>query len=150
MGNKTSELLELERSLSFKNFCHDDGLNIALQILDKVKNDKLKDVAIRVSYKRVTVFQYLMNKKKEEIWLRRKQNTVYDSGHSSLYTMIQHIEKQTYKSFENNEDYVLCGGGFPIIEDDQTVGAICVSGLKHDEDHQIIVDVLTNYLKENE
>ena len=148
MDYKTSELLELERALSFKSFCHDDGLNIALQILDRVKNDKLKDVAIRVSYKRLTVFQYLMNKKKEETWLLRKQNTVYASGHSSLYTMIQHLEKQTYKSFENNESYVLSGGGFPIIEDEQTVGAICVSGLKHDEDHQIIVDVLTNYLKE--
>ena len=38
--------------------------------------------------------------------------------------------------------------GFPINEKGEIVGTICVSGLKHNEDHQLIVDTLMTLLKE--
>ncbi|MGN1386812.1 MAG: heme-binding protein [Bacillus sp. (in: firmicutes)] len=32
-----------------------------------------------------------------------------------------------------DERYAICGGGFPIIVNGETVGAICVSGLPHEQ-----------------
>ena len=37
---------------------------------------------------------------------------------------------------------VICGGGFPLIIRGELRGSILVSGLVHDEDHQVIVDCL--------
>ncbi len=45
-------------------------------------------------------------------------------------------------------EYACCGGGFPLnIKKAGVVGTICVSGLPHLEDHQLIVDSLREYLK---
>ena len=43
---------------------------------------------------------------------------------------------------EKDESLVICGGGFPLIIHDELRGSILVSGLVHDEDHQVIVDCL--------
>ena len=39
----------------------------------------------------------------------------------------------------NNDDYAVCGGGYPLIVNDELKGCFCVSGLAHDEDHDLIV-----------
>ena len=45
------------------------------------------------------------------------------------------------KKMKKDESLVICGGGFPIIRGELR-GSILVSGLIHDEDHQVIVDCL--------
>ncbi len=46
------------------------------------------------------------------------------------------------------EDYTLAGGSFPIrVRGAGVIGAITVSGLSSDEDHQMVVDGIRNYLK---
>ena len=49
----------------------------------------------------------------------------------------------------NPQDYAAEGGGFPIrLKDTGLIGSICVSGLSnHLDDHQLIVDSLTEFLK---
>jgi uncharacterized protein (UPF0303 family) len=43
-------------------------------------------------------------------------------------------------------DYAWGGGGYPVrVKNTGLVGSICVSGLKGEEDHQIIVDALRAY-----
>jgi len=47
------------------------------------------------------------------------------------------------------ETYACCGGGFPLtVKNTGVIGTICVSGLPHTQDHQVIVDTLREYLKE--
>ena len=47
-----------------------------------------------------------------------------------------------FKVNEKDESLVICGGGFPLIIRGELRGSILVSGLVHDEDHQVIVDCL--------
>ena len=77
------------------------------------------------------------------MWLKRKERTVLESGHSSYYTF---FHQDDYPWMKDNDLYTLGGGGFPINEKGEIVGAICVSGLKHNEDHQLIVDTLMTLL----
>jgi uncharacterized protein (UPF0303 family) len=46
------------------------------------------------------------------------------------------------------EDYTLAGGSFPIrVRGADVVAATTVSGLTSDEDHQLVVDGIRNYLR---
>ena len=81
-------------------------------------------------------------KEKGVIWLDRKQKTVEKYGHSSYYIYLENEENKTYQADEKDESLVICGGGFPLIIHDELRGSILVSGLVHDEDHQVIVDCL--------
>ncbi|KAK4333626.1 DUF336 domain protein [Rhodotorula toruloides] len=50
----------------------------------------------------------------------------------------------------SEDDYAIHGGGFPVRVQgiEPLVGTIVVSGLKQEEDHQVIVDVLTEIIEE--
>lgn len=118
---------------------HDWALQFGLKIQKIIKDEHLRPVGIRVTYKGLLVFQYLMDGKKEDQWLKRKERTVLESGKSSYEVF---LNQEQYHTWINNDQYAICGGGYPIIENGQCVGSICVSGLAHDEDHRLIVRVL--------
>jgi len=96
-------------------------------------------------YKNALILHYLMDGKKDSNWMHRKEKTVLDSGHSSLYTFL--TVNSEYKIWKEEDDYAVCSGGFPIIENGVLNGVICVSGLEHFQDHNLIVEVLNEYLK---
>lgn len=139
------DVLQLEKELSFDSFNNEDAYNIASYIVRRIKKEKLKNLRIRVVLNDEIVFQYLMEGKKGDIWLNRKQRTIEKFRHSGYYLFLENEEHGTYKDYENDESLVICGGSFPIIVNDQMIGSIIVSGFTHEEDHQIIVDVLKEY-----
>ena len=102
----------------------------------------MKNVRIRIFLDGDIVFQYLMDGKKGVVWLDRKQKTVEKYGHSSYYIYLENEENGTYQADEKDESLIICGGGFPLIIQNELRGSILVSGLAHDEDHQVIVDCL--------
>lgn len=55
-------------------------------------------------------------------------------------------ETKQHKEWESSEPYAICGGGFPIIEQNEVKGAICVSGLDHLDDHEVIIESLRKVL----
>lgn len=122
-----------------KTFSHELALQFGFKVQQHIKQNQLKAVGIRIHYKGLLVFQYVMDGKKEDNWLKRKERTVLESGKSSYEVF---LNQNHYSTWINDDKYAICGGGYPIIENGECVGAICVSGLKHDEDHQLIVDVL--------
>ncbi|WP_106449991.1 heme-binding protein [Trichococcus alkaliphilus] len=140
------EVLEQEKTLQFEAFTHEMGLEIALRVINKVKDQAPKSVGIRIVHNDLLILHYLMDGRKESPWLNRKEKTVLDSGHSSLYTFLFMDEVPEYKEWERSEEYAICGGGFPIIEDGQVTGVICVSGLEHLEDHRLIVESMEEVL----
>ena len=140
------EILEQEQTLQFEAFTHDMGLEIALRVINKVKEQAPKPVGIRIVHNGWLILHYLMDGRKESPWLNRKEKTVLDSGHSSLYTFLFMDEVPEYKEWESSEEYAICGGGFPIIENEKVTGAICVSGLDHLEDHRLIVESIEEVL----
>ena len=74
----------------------------------------------------VDVAYELMSKKKKAV---------------NFYKLWQEVsEVKGFEEDEKDESLVICGGGFPLIIRGELRGSILVSGLVHDEDHQVIVD----------
>lgn len=136
------EVLQLEKELSFQEFNNHAAYQLGQIIVDHIEKNHLKNVRIRIVLDGDIVFQYLMDGKKGVIWLDRKQKTVEKYGHSSYYIYLENEENKTYQEDEKDESLVICGGGFPLIIQNELRGSILVSGLVHDEDHQVIVDCL--------
>jgi uncharacterized protein (UPF0303 family) len=42
----------------------------------------------------------------------------------------------------DNDEYAVCGGGYPLIVNDELKGVFIISGLRHDEDHALIIKAL--------
>ncbi|KAK5011601.1 hypothetical protein LTR39_004488 [Cryomyces antarcticus] len=89
-----------------------------------------------------------------DVWVSRKRATVLMWGYSTWYmhNKMGGDEKgfrDRYMLGERAGDYAIHGGGFPIRVTgvEGVVGVIVVSGLKQEQDHQVIVEVLQEYLK---
>lgn len=128
-----------EQRLQFEDFGSEDAAMFAKEVVSWVKENRTKDVGIRISRDGLVILQYLMDGKKEDNWLKRKERTVLESGHASLY-VFEHIEE--YPQMKDNDRYCVGGGGFPLIIQGSVRGAVCVSGLVHTEDHALIVQML--------
>ena len=135
-----------EQILIFEEFNNDMALSLALIISEQTKERFDKPVGIQIYYDGKIVLYYLMVGRKESPWLLRKRKTVLESGHSSLFVRLNSGD-DLYKSWENDSEYAICGGGFPIRINGGIRGAICVSGLNHQDDHQLIVDALCKLLE---
>lgn len=85
-------------------------------------------------------------------WIRRKRNVVL-RFHRSSYSVGLALERQgitlTEKYGLATLDYAAHGGCFPIFIQDAMVGTIGVSGLPQRADHELVVEVLADYLSMN-
>jgi uncharacterized protein (UPF0303 family) len=85
-------------------------------------------------------------------WIRRKRNVVL-RFHCSSYAMGLKLQKQQ-KVFTEQEgvdprDYAPHGGCFPInLQGTGCVGTITVSGLPQRQDHELVVEVLAEFLQQ--
>lgn len=137
------EVKAQEQRYQFTEFNHSDGLKIALKIMENAKATEPKPVGIRIVYDGNLIFHYLMDGRKPAPWLNRKEKTVLESRHSSLYVF---YNKEDYPNWIEDATYAICGGGFPILIHNEVKGAICVSGLEHTKDHALIIQALEAYL----
>lgn len=85
-----------------------------------------------------------------EVWVERKK-AVVNRFLCSSYLMSLKLEEmgktieQAYLISES--DFAAHGGSFPIIiKDTGVVGTVTVSGLASEDDHKLVVDVLSAYL----
>ena len=84
-------------------------------------------------------------------WVERKARTVARFGHSSYY-MGRRLAAQgvtaAAKYFVSEAEYCFHGGAFPIIlAGTGVVGSVVVSGLKQEEDHDLVVQALCAALR---
>tara|TARA_B100000378_G_scaffold58072_1_gene42950 strand:+ start:430 stop:897 length:468 start_codon:yes stop_codon:yes gene_type:complete len=88
-----------------------------------------------------------------DMWARRKSNVVFHFHRSSYAIELEHRRKGRTIGPElglNLTDYADHGGSFPVrIRHVGVVAAITVSGLASKDDHGLIVDVLTDFAKED-
>jgi uncharacterized protein (UPF0303 family) len=91
-----------------------------------------------------------------DLWVARKRKTVLRWGLSSWYmhNKMQGDEKafaEKYMLGLSAGDYAIHGGGVPVRVKgvEGVVGVIVVSGLKQDQDHQVVVEALQMYEREN-
>ncbi|MCG5078317.1 heme-binding protein [Paraburkholderia tagetis] len=82
-------------------------------------------------------------------WIRRKQNTVFHFERSSLEVgvMLERDGQRLVSLDLPEEHYATYGGGVPLrVADEGIVGAMCVSGLEHVADHELVVEALCWHL----
>lgn len=86
-------------------------------------------------------------------WVVRKRNTVLRWNKSSWYWHCKwggdqdHFRNLFSMSIEQSSEYAIHGGGVPIRVQgvEGVVAVVCVSGLKQEEDHGVIVDVIREH-----
>lgn len=87
-------------------------------------------------------------------WLRRKWNTVLHFAHSTqfMYTKCKGDENLLASKYGCSlQDMTLTPGAFPIlVKKVGCIGAVAVSGLKPEEDHQLILKGLETILGGND
>lgn len=142
-----SEILEQEEKCRLQSFDAHDARMVANSIINYVETNNLKHVGVRIKINGLLVTQILMNGKKEDKWLLRKEATVEIAGHSTLYMLEKYKVDSQFGQFIENEKYAFGGGGFPIYVNDEFIGSICVSGLEHTLDHNLIVETLLKFKK---
>lgn len=83
-------------------------------------------------------------------WIKRKNRVVNRYGHSSLYIGMRYRSQGTTfeeKSRLNPNKYAAHGGAFPIIiKGVGGVGTVTVSGLAQEDDHQLVVSALREFV----
>ena len=67
-----TDILQQEKECVFKTFSHAFALKFGLTIVNYIQLHQLKSVGVRIVYKDLLVFQYLMDGKNEYMWLKRK------------------------------------------------------------------------------
>ncbi len=135
---------EQEEQFVFTSFDNDEG---SIMAINAMENNF--PVAIDITMGTHLWFRYaaLGTKEGTSSWLERKKRTVMLSKMSTIrYAEVLKQEEKTYEDMGfKTEDYVRCGGGFPITVNGEVVGTIAVSGMTDVEDHQIMIDGLTEF-----
>jgi uncharacterized protein (UPF0303 family) len=78
-------------------------------------------------------------------FLDLKINTVFNCGHSSLW-WFHHLRASgrtlSDVAWADPTEVTDMGGGVPLFSNNQIVGAISISGLSHEDDHALIMQVV--------
>ena len=154
MDNYDEELkmLELlEKNLQFIEFTSETALKIGMILIENAKNQG-KRITIDISRNCHQLFHYAFQgtSPDNDQWLIRKSRVVNRFNRSSMFicTRLKSLNKTIEEIYcVSSLDYAPYGGAFPIIvKNVGVVGVIAVSGLTQEEDHQIVVDSIKEYL----
>jgi uncharacterized protein (UPF0303 family) len=145
------ELRQQEVEIQFASFTNDTALAVGMALLQEAQK-RGKSVAIDITRSGLQLFHFAMEGTSIDNgeWIKRKNNVVNRFGHSSYYVGTylknsgQTIEE---KYLISSSDYAAHGGAFPlIIRNVGVVGTITVSGLPQQEDHELVVTTLRQFL----
>ncbi len=142
-----NELLAQEDELELRFFNKDTAWELGNLIKTHAERISVS-VSIEIYAFEQVVFSYAMQGtvKDHQEWLRRKRQSVMRFGHSSYYQGQYSAAKN--RDFETQphidpKEYCAHGGSFPIrIKNSGLIGAVTVSGLPQETDHQLAVDAL--------
>ncbi|HTF97690.1 MAG TPA: heme-degrading domain-containing protein [Cellvibrio sp.] len=146
-----NKLLTQESELELPYFNNETAWELGTRI--KQAAEKLSvSVAIEVYAFEHVLFCYFMpgTTKDNHDWVRRKRQSVMRFGHSSYYQGQYNAMKN--RDFEmqphiDPREYCAHGGSFPIrIKNSGIIGAVTVSGLPQEIDHQLAVDAMQQLL----
>ena len=154
MNNQTlKELLTQEDELQFHHFNNTTAWELG-SFIKAAAEAASASVAIEVYAFEHVIFSYSMpgTSKDNQDWLRRKRQSVMRFGHSSYYQGQYNAAKN--RDFEaiphlDPKEYCAHGGSFPIrIKNSGVIGAVTVSGLPQETDHQLAIDALRHVINQ--
>ncbi|HEY0064567.1 MAG TPA: heme-degrading domain-containing protein [Telluria sp.] len=147
-----ADIARQESTLQFDAFTNDTALDIGLKIVEMARAAH-QSVAVDITRNGSQLFYHGMpgTSRDHADWIRRKNNLVNRTGHSSFYI---HTEvKNRGGDFDaiptlDVREYAAHGGAFPLtLRGTGQIGTITVSGLPGPEDHALVVRALQAYLK---
>lgn len=140
-----------EEQLQFDSFSAGTAWQLGTRLKEAVEA-RGKAAAIEIQLTDCPLFFYAMPGTTPDNgdWIRRKRNVVL-RFHRSSYAMRMELRKKgvtlTEQSGLSLRDHATAGGCFPILlRGTGCVGTIAVSGLPMRDDHNVIVEVLANWL----
>lgn len=143
-------LHEQEESLRFNTFTRNDALDIGLKILEIAKEKYGGAVSVNITEGDNVIFCFKMagTTLENDAWISRKHNVSKTTGVSSLRAYLEMENGLREETWQGREDaYVACGGCMPVFMKQGPVFVyITVSGLEHNQDHQVIADALAAHL----
>ena len=145
------ELRQQEEDIQFASFGNDMALAVGLALVEAARN-KGKAVTIDITRGGQQLFHFAMAGTSIDNgeWVKRKNRVVQRFGHSSFFigTSLKNAGQTIEEKYLLPEsEYAAHGGAFPIIiKGVGVVGTITVSGLPQQEDHELVVSVLKQFL----
>ena len=148
-----NELLDQERRLTFPRFDNDVAIALGTMLV-AVARERGLPVTVDVARGAQQIFHVALpgTVADNDQWVIRKNAVVNRFGHSSFYMG----RSSAAKGVPFHERFLVDplafaphGGAFPVIvEGTGPVGTVTVSGLPQQEDHALVVEVLTRFLAE--
>ena len=144
-------LIKQEETLVFDRFDEDTAWDIGTKLVGVAKSQNAA-VAINIRTPDRTLFHASLPgaKPANDAWAQRKSNLVLREHQSSMRfgAELRAQGKTLADHGIDFADYADHGGSFPIrVKGVGVIGAITVSGLASAEDHGMIIDVLSVFLK---
>ena len=145
-ANWPEKIAKQEEILRYESFTREQALELGLTIIDLAKNKYKKGAAIRIVEDNTVIFEYKMETTNPENdwWMGKKLAVSLQTGTSSLRAYVEGKSGLLKPFWEARpENYAACGGCFPVImRSGEVFVRVLVSGMDHEEDHQIIADAM--------
>jgi uncharacterized protein (UPF0303 family) len=140
-------LLAQEDELQLQYFNNQTAWQLG-NLIKSAADQNAAPIAIEIYAFEHVLFSYFMpgTNKDNHDWIARKRQSVMRFSHSSYYTGQYNAAKN--RDFEaipylDPKQYCAHGGSFPLrIKNCGLIGAVTVSGLAQDVDHQMAIDAL--------
>jgi uncharacterized protein (UPF0303 family) len=145
------QLLQEEQELQFTKFNEATAWQIGSQLVEQGMRENLP-ITIDITRGERQIFHASLcgASADNDEWVKRKVRLVYRFGHSSFYMgqLLKSKDKRIEEVYLLSEtEYAPHGGCFPIIiKDTGMIGTITVSGLPQEEDHKLVVQIIRNFL----
>ncbi len=146
------QLIKEEEELQFIKFNEDTAWQIGSNLVTQAITDRLP-ITIDITRGDHQVFHASRpgTSADNDEWVKRKVRLVYRFGHSSFYIgqLLKSKGKRLEEAYLISESlYAPNGGCFPILlKGTGVIGTITVSGLAQEEDHEVVIRAIREYLK---
>ena len=144
-------LLHQEQTLQLSMFTNETAFELGMRLVEAARQQQ-KAITVDICRNGQQLFHCALpgTAADNDEWIKRKNRVVNRFGHSSFYMGNLYKSKNTTiqdSALLDPSEYAPHGGAFPIIvKDVGVVGTVTVSGLPQHEDHQLVVQVLAEYL----
>jgi uncharacterized protein (UPF0303 family) len=149
--NLLAEITAQEEEIQFDAFSNETALLIGLRLVE-VAQAEGKVVTIDISRGEQQLFHYALpgTCADNDAWIQRKNRVVRRFGRASFYMGTLYRSTTTSidaKHLLDPREYAAHGGAFPIIiRGTGVIGTVTVSGLPQEEDHELVVRVLREFV----
>lgn len=146
------DLKKQEEMLQFTEFTSETALQIGMRLIEKAKEENYS-ITIDITRSGHQLFHYAFEgtSPDNDAWIIRKNRVVNRFHASSLYvgTKLKLEKKSIEEKYHiSSMEYCPYGGAFPIIiKNVGVVGTISSSGIRQVTEHNLIVEVLKEFLE---